>query len=1404
MRHALVFMTLLAGLSVGGLTQEKALITGDVEDQQDKPIANAVLHLRHKELRVDRKTTTDSGGLFFFADVDPADGYIMSAEAPGAKFAPESQKFAVQVGEQLQMLPPFIKVGSASGSLAPTTTGEDNTVGAGGPSGPAIPLPTSFRNNRARLLLTVFEESAQAPAQGPGTNSQSTTGASPPPQNAAPPPQNPPAGPAGTGAKPGKKTRAGASVVRLEYLSTAESSVVTSDQLRSLPFFNRNFLILGLLAPSTHDVPEGSELKDTTFSISGERPTSDDFLLDGLDNVASSSNQAIPFQVNDAIQEFRVVYATPDAQFGRNIGGVVNIVTQRGTAQFHGSVFGYFASDALNATSPLSSYYGTTFNQAAAFAGPLNAAPITLPSDPNATPVFEPTNYNQYVATAQYLNAINGTHNCTVPGTTVATPATCFQRFDPAAILAQHNSHAQPLSSQQFGGQAGGPIGKRWFWFGDYEGTRINNPNPIFERVPSSFDRSHLGEFVGTSGYQDALIAQNVLSLYPVSNVVAVPGVLEFYQGQAPNYTNVNNYLGRLDFNQSGNSNWTVRYNAQQLSQLHDDSLPNSATYPGNGAIRDALNQSLAVSFTHAFSDKLSNVAHLGWTSFRINETPQDQNFNPSSVGLTAFSHMPSFFLSGLDPQYAGAQPGVLGAFGGWDDAVWTTYLPPFYGIMAPSLDGLFPFARIGAPLSAPGQRHDSQLELVDNVSIVHGKHSLRLGVEVRWLRNTFNTGGFSRGLVVSSDIGEFTSDSETCISIPCYGPMPNTNLTAFTNPSFDYALKPPAAYNTNFHSYAIAGYVQDMWRIRPHLTLNLGLRYEYFSPPSPVNGTLFNYAPAANGLVSTNSRQVVDMFGSVCGTGAVDPDFPYPVYPTYSVYADQQFSSPWKCTANGNANFLRSSVANFGPRVGISWSTASGNTVLRAGFGIFYDQVPASNYAQLAFNRPVPYNASSPQAIYGQNFQSTYCEQCGFGNSSLNGVAAANQQFQSASIPFGINAIDPSASSTPMTRQISASAQRQIARNISAEVGYIGNYTQNLPVKSNTGFNNEWFCTSTPGCDNFSYVPVFITANSGYGNYNALVAKLTARGWAGLQLQASYTYSKALDNGSAISPTLIPAPLFTQLYALQLEGLANPALCALGSVAGGPDAQACAKLALLNLAPLTGLLTQGVNTTGASQVLVTPYSVPQEPYNSLQNDYGRSDYDQTNRFILEHTWDIPGRKASALRGGWMLSGVFNAQSGRPFTIFNLVGGELTQRVSLAAPLTMTGNPNAYIGNLAAIVNPALGCKATPVGNSPYVVTSVGLYAGVAGSPCPGTSSRNQFTGPAYVDYDMALQKSFQIAERSTLIFRAESYNLFNRANYHNPISTYSLDGVTQYSQFGQIQSAYNPRQFQFALRMNW
>ena len=186
---------------------------------------------------------------------------------------------------------------------------------------------------------------------------------------------------AAAAAAPVVEKRAEAQAVRVETSSTTISGVITGDQLRALPLYNRNFLVLGLLTPNTHDVEPGSELTGASFSVAGNRPNENSFLLDGADNVASSSNQSLPFQVNDSVQEFRVISSTASAEYGRNQGGVVNVVTRRGGNAFHGNVFGYFGNDRLNADNPLSVYSGTTFDKNADRAGPVNAAPVsTVPA----------------------------------------------------------------------------------------------------------------------------------------------------------------------------------------------------------------------------------------------------------------------------------------------------------------------------------------------------------------------------------------------------------------------------------------------------------------------------------------------------------------------------------------------------------------------------------------------------------------------------------------------------------------------------------------------------------------------------------------------------------------------------------------------------------------------------------------------------------------------------------------------------------------------------------------------------------------------------------------------------------------------------------------------------------------
>ena len=114
------FLLLYCWLAMGlCMAQDRALISGDATDQQDTPVPGVQIRLSNESLRVDRTTTTNADGLYFFAEVVPADGYIIEASTPGMSFAPQRVKFDVQVGETRHLLPSFIGDKTSSPTSSP-------------------------------------------------------------------------------------------------------------------------------------------------------------------------------------------------------------------------------------------------------------------------------------------------------------------------------------------------------------------------------------------------------------------------------------------------------------------------------------------------------------------------------------------------------------------------------------------------------------------------------------------------------------------------------------------------------------------------------------------------------------------------------------------------------------------------------------------------------------------------------------------------------------------------------------------------------------------------------------------------------------------------------------------------------------------------------------------------------------------------------------------------------------------------------------------------------------------------------------------------------------------------------------------------------------------------------------
>jgi hypothetical protein len=348
-------------------------------------------------------------------------------------------------------------------------------------------------------------------------------------------------------------------------VSNTVGGVIGSRAVRTLPLANRDFLDLALLTPGTYPVEQGSALEGASLVINGVRADMNNFLLDGTDNNDYTINQSLPFQLVEALQEFRVQAGTSMPEFGRTAGAQINSVSRSGSNDWHGTLFWFNRVEALSASNTLSAHRGGSFDAFAQSArvdqllfGPATFFPDPILSDPVLSNIFE-----------------DGRH----PGFTL----------------------------NQFGANVGGPIVKdKAFFFFNWESFRADNDRPVFERVPDNFFRDPFFIFDESTARVNQL-----LNLFPVPNVpessvlsvfgfpvsdpaigdVLCAGVVTcsgaFLAGESSNFTETDNFLGRGDIQPTDRINMSFKYNIQIIDQLQGGSLPTSSDYSGNGVDLD-------------------------------------------------------------------------------------------------------------------------------------------------------------------------------------------------------------------------------------------------------------------------------------------------------------------------------------------------------------------------------------------------------------------------------------------------------------------------------------------------------------------------------------------------------------------------------------------------------------------------------------------------------------------------------------------------------------------------------------------------------------------------------------------------------------------------------------------------
>ena len=840
-------------------------------------------------------------------------------------------------------------------------------------------------------------------------------------------------------------------------------TVIGKAEINELPLPTRNFLGLVALSSNVNTLSPGSgqagsrlggDRSSQSISVGGQRIMFDYYTLDGLNNTDPDFNTYIGLPSLEGVQEFKVQTGVYSAEFGHE-ASQVNVLSKSGTNKLHGSMYEFIRNNYVDAQP----YWFPERH-------PVGTVQIITPQKYNDYgfefdgPLWIPKVYNGRDKFFFMVDDEWNRQRSSNPNATATVPSTAmiggnFQGYTYTTVVGGSPVVKPVTIYDPATGDANG-FGRQPF---------PNNTIPANRISPVS---TALLKYFGSAPSAPAY-ACGATSCAVVSN----------YKYSTTSPSNRQSLTVRGDYYQSAKSQFSFRYSAG-----NEDILSTGLLGAGSKIITNYY-QYLG-SNTYTISPNIVNEARFGYTHFYnslgllsafTNDVVDAVKIPGLSGGVSSTWGIPDI---GFNSGPAGTTPSIWGGFGdrGGDGPYVVT---------------------------------DPSWQIVDNVSWIKGKHTLRLGFEFN--RQTFNQLGnqFSRGqfgfgpyatALQSGTQGHATLSGGDSLADFLLGDVQSSTVAvAVAN----------ANYVRNVQSY----YVDDTYKILSNITISAGLRYELTPPWNDTFGNNFNVM-----------LQVLPKMGDTSTTYSQN-QWPYYVRQGNCAPADvyQGLSIRWTTPlgpspvcSNGvlpNGPLLDTHYLNFAPRFGISYSPLA-TTVIRAGYGIFYSQDIANAYFDMARNiagRVSVSNTDTATGIYG-NPNLTWANATPGGGS---GGAISNLG------PSTAFTNSPSHKTT-YTEQYLLNIQRQVGKNWSFEAGYQGALSRHLygfrNVNSVTpyGYIGNGAATSVASRTPFANMGGIQQVHDvGIGNYNAFSIKANRRFSNGLNLISSYTWSKSLDDTSGV-----------------------------------------------------------------------------------------------------------------------------------------------------------------------------------------------------------------------------------------------------------------------------------------------
>lgn len=602
------------------------------------------------------------------------------------------------------------------------------------------------------------------------------------------------------------------------------------------------------------------------------------------------------------------------------------------------------------------------------------------------------------------------------------------------------------LTRNQFGGTIGGPVVReKAFFFASYQGTRERNGASLnnsltFPIIPPQLTDANrtaagLSAAFGIPAANISPIAVSILNARLPSGEFAIPsattasglspqsGISTFRESQ---------FNGNFDWNISQKHTFSAKNffasNPTKQANYNFAGLGNGPTQlPGTGGDLDIVQTLSSLTDTYVFGPNVINQARFGFSRLRVTSVPEEP-FTASQFGITnplanLFPGMPTLTVTGL-------------------------------------------FTLGSSPLADQSSRINS-FTFQDTLSIVAGRHRIKVGGEYRRSQVNFYFNAFSRGQLIFPTFANFLLGQS--VSIIGSG-----------------------VYDRAFRVNDLSGFVQDDWKVSNRLTLNLGLRYDFYGLPVEKYGRLVNFIPEQfrSGTIASPAGPPN---GFVQAGNAVNP---LPGVPTVE------------------DSLVPNDKNNFSPRVGFAYRVnESGTLAVRGGYGVYYDRVSTRfantqlfNFPYLALGVGVFRPLATPFAAVPQP-----------------GAFPVNATVPSPLAPLGVLIsgvyVDPNLR-TPYVQQYNANVQWEFARNFLLEAGYVGSKGTKLLqlLTINQPIYNP--ATNTFAAPFGPFVSAQKNATGGLqqvqtssnSHYDSLQLSVTKRFSRGLQFLSAYTFGKSID----------------------------------------------------------------------------------------------------------------------------------------------------------------------------------------------------------------------------------------------------------------------------------------------------